>query len=151
LTLVRRRRVLVLVCAALGAACLASSAAAGPPAGLSQSGQVIWNLEALLHDTFGAHDVYLQLAEMGKPEDFTLTDRGDCCSGVYVFTFSNPHGSQFKARHVTSKPRPFIGASGSDVPLTIKGAYIFCGNGRWLYLHEGEGSANWELTCETSG
>jgi hypothetical protein len=145
-----RRRLLVLAGLVVGLAAAGTAQAAGPPAGLSQSGQVIWNLEALLRDTFGAHDVYLQFANMGKPEDFTLVDRGDCCSGEYVFTFSNPNGSQFKVRHVSTPPKPFLGASGADVPLTIKGAYIFCGNGRWLYVHEGEGSANWELNCETS-
>jgi hypothetical protein len=153
------RRLLALAGLAIGCAVAvgadASSGAArdtaGPPAGLSPSGRITWNLEALLRDTFGNREVNLQLREFGRPEDFSLAFRGDCCSGSYVFVFSNPHGSQFRARRVSKPPKPVVGASGADVPLTIRGAYVYCGKGQWLYLHEGEGTANWQLSCNAPG
>jgi hypothetical protein len=146
----RRRAPTTLVAlVAVGCGVASSGAAAGPPAGLSPAGRITWNLEALLHDTFGNREVNLQLAQFGRPEDFSLAFRGDCCSGTYVFTFANPHGSQFRARRVSKPPKPLVGASGADVPLTIRGAYVYCGAGQWLFLHEGEGAANWELSCHS--
>ena len=118
-----------------------------PPAGLTEYGQTLWNLEALLHDTFGRKQPNLQLGDFGKPEDFSLAFRGDCCSAYFLYTFKNARRSSFQLLRVQKPPPSLVGVSGAEVPLTIRGAYIYCGGGDWLYVHEGNGPANWQLSC----
>ena len=123
----------------------------GPPAGLSKYGRTIWNLDALLRDTFGSRTFYLD-APGNFPHsarNFSTTFRGDCCSAYYLFTFPTARGSAFRTSGPTKPPRPNIGASGYEVPLKIRGSYIYCGSGKWLYEHGGNGPANWQISCHT--
>jgi uncharacterized protein YceK len=52
------RRIVVLFTALIvlsGAGSAASAASSGPPPGLASYGLLVWNLDALLRDTFGNH------------------------------------------------------------------------------------------------
>jgi hypothetical protein len=120
-----------------------------PPAGLTTYGRVVWNLDALLHDTFGQRAVYLSIPASfpRAPRNFSTVQGADCCSAYYLPTFSTARGSAFRLYGPTKPPRPLIGAAGSETPLTIRHSYIYCGGGKWLYEHSGNGPANWQISC----
>lgn len=127
----------------------AAGRATAPPAGLTSYGRATWNLDALLHDTFGRHPVYLSTPSNypKAPRNFSTTSGADCCSSYYLYSFANAARSAFKTVGPTKPPRPQIGAAGYEVPLTIRGAYIYCGGSRWLFEHGGNGPANWQISC----
>jgi hypothetical protein len=127
----------------------ASARSMGPPTGLTSYGRSVWNLEALLQDTFGAHSVYLNVRRSWPktPANFSVVFINNAHSAAYLFTFANAHRSAFVTRRPAKPPRPFIGASGGEVPLTVNGDYIDCGAGRWLFEHYGNGPANWQISC----
>ena len=126
------------------AASLSRQAALGPPDGLTAQGRLLWNMEALLRDTFERRTVWLHY---GRTYDFSTASGALCCAGQYYFTFSNARGSRFRAIRPTRPPKTLMGASGGEVPLTIRLYYISCGSGRWLFRRVGNGPANWKLSC----
>jgi hypothetical protein len=121
----------------------------GPPAGLTAYGRVVWNVDALLHDTFGPRRVYLNAKRSfpRSPRNFSTTFIDNAQSGYYIPTFENARGSTLKTIGPTKPPQPYIGGSGGEVPLTIRGAYIYCGHQQWLFEHYGNGLANWRISC----
>jgi hypothetical protein len=139
--------------ALLAAACLvaAQGASAGPPAGLTSSGRLLWNLEALLHDTFGNRDVYVNYTAGGpgiaQRGNFSATYVGDAGSEYFIYTFVGARHSSFRPRRPATSPKPVVGAAGGESPLTIRGAYISCARNKWLYEHWGNGPKNWQIDC----
>jgi hypothetical protein len=138
-----------LAIAAVIAASGASARVTSPPTGLTAYGRIVWNLDALLRDTFGQRPVYLNAKQSypKSPRNFSTKFTGDCCSATYIYTFANAHHSTLRTVGPTKPPRPNIGASGYEVPLTIRGAYIYCGHKNWLFEHGGNGPANWLISC----
>lgn len=138
-------RVRLLVALALGV--LLTTAAAGsaarlqePPPGLTRYGQAVWNLDALLHDTFGSRRLCL------RRSTFTLSRawcrRSLAVAPVYAFTFRDARDSSFAL--VRRRVRPFLG---NAAPIRIEGRFVSCGDGSWLaQLH---GSVQWVLSCES--
>jgi hypothetical protein len=125
-----------------------TSLASAPP-GLTTYGRTVWNLDALLHDTFGSRPVYAN-AQRGfpkTPRNFSTAFHGDAGSAYYIYTFATARHSAFRTSGPTKPPTSEIGVAGYEVPLTIKGAYIYCGRGMWLFEHGGNGPANWQLSC----
>ena len=126
-------RVALLVAAAgLLAFAGASVAQAAPPPGLSPAGRVLWNFEALLHDTFGSREVCQVTGASGNGQ--ALPDYGDFVSpaagcdptatySVYVPVFANAHGSAFHlvVRHIT----PGFGGAHSG-PVRVHGLLVAC-------------------------
>jgi hypothetical protein len=157
--ILRRRRLQCFVVGAAAAAAavvwalpsFAGSSASSPP-GLTGYGRAVWNLDALLHDTFGQRHVYLNVRRSypKTPANFSTTQLDLAQSRIVVYTFANAHGSAFKLVRPKRVPKPQIGASGWDALLTIRGAYISCGSNKWLYEHGGEAFANWWVGCLTS-
>lgn len=125
--------------------------AVGPPAGLTEYGRTVWNLDALLHDTFGNRAVYLSIPGNfpREPRTFTTVQGADCCSAYYLATFRNARRSSYRLSRPTRPPRLISGASGGEVPLKIRGAFIYCGGNKWLFEHFGNGPANWQISCHT--
>jgi hypothetical protein len=121
----------------------------GPPSGLTSYGRTVWNLDALLHDTFGQRPVYLSIPRAFPREarNFSTVQGSDCCSAYYLPTFRDARYSAFRLFGPTKPPKPQIGAAGSEVPLTIRRSYIYCGRGSWLFEHYGNGPANWQISC----
>lgn len=74
-----------------------------------------------------------------------------CCSHRYLFTFAAARGSAFTLRHPRRRPSAYIGAAGFDRPLTIRGAYIWCGRGRWLNEHGGNQPVGFWPFCKRPG
>ena len=119
-----------------------------PPSGLSPQGRLVWNLDAALHDSFGARRVYLAYrGQLRGPWNFQTTPTADCCGGFWLFTFASARHSAFRLRRPPVRPRESPGAAGGEIPLTIRGRYIECSNRRWLYIHYGNGPANTLLSC----
>jgi hypothetical protein len=127
-------------------------AGASPPAGLTAYGRAVWNLDALLHDTFGKRQVWLNNRNSypRTPANFSTRSKDLAHSRVVLYTFAAAHGSAFTLRRPERPPRPEIGASGWEALLTIRGAYISCAGDRWLYEHGGEAFANWRVSCRPS-
>lgn len=134
-------------------ACLTGTGAAlamptGPPVGLTPFGRVVWNLDALLHDTFGNRRVWANPSGPdGQMSDFSTTFRSTATSAPYVYTFANARVSSFRAVRPTRPPRIGTYATGSNVPVKIRGAYISCAKGKWLYERQGQAFPNGPMWC----
>ena len=133
----RRTVIASAIVAALVGGTLAS--AAGPPPSITPSltphGRVIWNLDALLLDTFGDRTACYD----GEHTAIFSVARGSDCPSPsaryqeYVFTFLNARDSQFHL--VKLAKEPFTGVTNS--PLLVDGRYVACPGGE--YQHGGEG------------
>lgn len=127
----------------------ATTPASGPPAGIGDFGRLVWNLDALLHDTFGDGPFYLETGPQGAQRaDFATQFAGQCCSLTYNFTFGNASGSQFRLLRPASKLQAEIGADGASDPVSVRGKFISCAAGKWLYMRFGNGVANWQISCQ---
>jgi len=126
----------------------ATDRALTPPRGLSTHGANVWNLDALLRDTFGNRTVYGEwINTRTGPLNFTTTFKGECCTSYYLFTFAAARHSSFQLVAVKSGPKPAIGAAGSELPITVNHRYVYCGRGKWLYTHTGDGPLNFQIDC----
>jgi hypothetical protein len=119
--------------------------AAGPPLTLSRSltpnGQTIWNLDALVNDTFGDRAPCWDGKELNI---FAVARGGECPSPAaryapYVFTFLGARDSTF---HLVSRSSPPNTGVTTD-PVRVNGHYVSCpqpqypGQG-WLVYGGGE-------------
>lgn len=89
--------VLSLVAASIVAAGGASAGGSGPPSGLTAYGRTVWNLDALLHDTFGKRTVYLnaKASYARTPRNFSTKFIDNAHSEYYIRTFANAQVSTF--------------------------------------------------------
>lgn len=127
---------------------VSGSALAMPPRGLTESGRLLWNLEALLHDTFGSKPVYVNYSGgPSQPGNFSTHFLDDARSRYFVYTFAAARDSAFKLIRPVTRPKPAIGAAGGETPLNVLGAYISCGSGKWLNEHWGNGPEKWQIDC----
>ena len=123
----------------------------GPPEGLTAYGRTLWDLEALLHDTFGRAQVCLRLRDAA----FVSSTCGDFGRyGYWEYMFAGARHSHFT---LFRRARPPF--TGNFNLVTMKGKYVFCGRypvafagarggdpaHRWLgQIH---GTASVPLTC----
>jgi hypothetical protein len=119
-----------------------------PPTGLTIYGQTIWQLEALLHDTFGRAQVCLDL----RRHSFVSSCGSFADYGYWRYTFAQARHSRFKL--VRRRRPPFVA---NVLLLKVRGLYVYCGNfpsvgydayrstRKWLVLQHG--SADLPLTC----
>jgi hypothetical protein len=117
------------------------------PSELTGYGRAVWNLEALLRMTFARRPVFIDYGASGRRANFTTRQRANYRSGYYIYTFTDAQESAFRLLRPAAPPRAQIGASGGEVPITIRGAYVMCRGGRWLFMHFGNGPANWQISC----
>jgi hypothetical protein len=105
--------------------------------GLTAQGQLVWNLDALVRDTFGSRPVCLRYAG-------TQLSLAGCSAAAprrteYRTTFIGAEGSRFRLSDRSTPP-----ALGARAPLLrIRTSYISCGTKRWLAL-----GANLAVSCE---
>jgi hypothetical protein len=137
------------VLSALLSACGASAGShqAAPPAGLTTYGQITWNLDALLHDTFGKHPVYLNATGVIYRVNFSDHFISDADSSYWVYVFKTAHHSQFRLERPRRAPPHSTGATGGVGLLTVNGVYISCGPGKWLYEPWGQSIPEGPLFC----
>ncbi len=117
----------------------ALASAAGPPHSLAQSlttnGRVLWNLDALLNDTFGNR---VECYRSAAVQIFSVP-HGSYCPGdsasvqPYVFTFVNAYHSEFRLVHLAKEPN----TGATNGPLRIGSEFISCPHGE--YHHGGRG------------
>jgi hypothetical protein len=96
-----------------------ATAVSRPPAGLTVYGQTLWNVEALLHDTFGNKTTCLRL------RDYAFVSRtcGDLADyGYWKNIFVGARHSRFKLVRLAHPP-----AMGNVGVITVKGLYVSCG------------------------
>lgn len=118
-----------------------------PPRGLTANGRLVWNLDALLHDTFGNREIYVNYTSATRIGNFSTRFISDAQSRYYLYTFAAARHSQFRAVRPATAPRVFEGTAAGEIPLKLLGAYISCGNGRWLYERSGQGPEQWQINC----
>jgi hypothetical protein len=118
-----------------------SLATAAPPPGLTPSGRLLWQFDALLHDTFGRHPVCMSLRHGGL--DFV----DEPCTPHAVYspyrpTFANARKSAF---HVSD----FRGSGFGNypVPVLIRGHGIACDRLEDRFLIEYSDAAAFTLAC----
>jgi hypothetical protein len=116
---------------------------------LTADGYLIWQLEALLRDTFGGSEFYLHYDDDRARFDNEFT--GNCCSEDWSFTFADARRSQLRLDDPGRELPAKIGLSGGAIPLMILDRYIGCDDGRWLYTGVGNAaSPNFYLFCESA-
>jgi hypothetical protein len=118
--------------AAIGGACVSLAAsgatgsgqqttAYGPPRGVTVYGQTIWNVEALLHDTFGSKTTCVRFRDYA----FVSATCGDLVHyGYWKNTFVGARHSRFK---LVRRAFPPV-AGGNVVPVKVRDSYVYCGN-----------------------
>lgn len=116
------------------------SAATGPPRGLTQYGRLVWQLEALVHDTIGfggACVVYRtgSIEPARRCRNLSLAEAGD-----WDVVFA-------RARHSAFRLTPARPDLGNVLPVKIRGRFVSCGGNR--YLAELHGSAREGFRCVT--
>jgi hypothetical protein len=119
--------------------------ASAPVPGLSKSGQILWQFEALLHDTFENRAV---CASGRWAQKFTS---GDCSPlavySPYSYVFAHAHGSAF---HISSKKQ--VGGFGNyPVAVLIRGRPIACNAQGTQFLIKYRDSASLTLGCSRAG
>jgi hypothetical protein len=129
-TVLAVRRSLWLAAATAAAVfCVALPAtAAGPPLALSRSltlnGQTIWNLDALVNDTFGDRAPCWDAKEANI---FAVAHGGECPSPAaryapYVFTLLGARDSTFRLVSRSSTPNTGV----TTTPIRVNGQYVSC-------------------------
>jgi hypothetical protein len=126
---------LALLCAGLLSAGAMPASAGGPPSGLTPNGQVIWNLDALLNDTFGSRvDCW-----DGEQERLFSVPHGSYCPSPearyqeYVFTFLNAFHSDFRLVRLAAEPN----TGATSAAIRVGGDFVSCPDGE--YHHGGRG------------
>ncbi len=140
---------LVAVVIALVVAATTGASASGPPSGLTKTGQVLWNFESLLRQTFGNRHI----CSSGRwRQNFTGGDlsKGACAPlatySPYFYVFDSARGSAF---HVSSKKE--VGGFGNyPIAVLIRGRPVACNTRetRFLVLYR---STAFTLGCLRAG
>jgi hypothetical protein len=122
----------------------AASAVAGPPQGLTSNGRVIWNLDALLNDTFASRVACFDSTRYA----IFAVPRGSYCPSpearyqAWDFTFLGARHSAFRLIRLAKEPLTGV----TNVPVRVNGRYISCPGGKyhhgrrgWLVIGGGAG------------
>lgn len=130
------------LCVALAFASGGGADVSAHPPGLTASGIVLWNFEALLHDTFGSRQPCVV-----SSGDF-VAPAGGCAPlatySEYDYVFSNPHGSPYHlvVRHFKG------GAFGNyPVPVRVTTLYVACDRAAKTFLISFGDAASFSLGC----
>jgi hypothetical protein len=111
---------------AVGPPQVARSDASSAPTGLTAYGQLIWNLDALVHDYYGGRHACM------RAQRFAIhpCTSGRYNDGDYRATFASARRSSFRTVARRSNPLGSLNA----ISITISGRHIQCGAGRWLAI-----------------
>ena len=121
-------------------------ASSGPPSGLSKRGRVLWQFEALLHDTFGNGNV----CASGRRGSLNFT--GGACSPLAVYS---PYFYAFaQARHSAlhvSKTKTVGGFGNYPQPVLIRGRPIACNARETQFLIVLPDAISFTVDCSRAG
>lgn len=113
-----------------------------PPNGLTTRGQLLWNLEALLQQTFGDREV-----SVSGRANFSCS--GLCAPlakySLYRYTFVRPRGSSFR---ISSRPLRRANFGNALVPVLVRGRPISCDNSDRRYVVRYVNAVSFTLGCE---
>jgi hypothetical protein len=110
-------------------------AASAPPPSLTSSGQVIWNLDALLHDTYGNRTACWD----GRRYTIFAVVRGEYCPApearyqAWDFTFLSAQSSEFRRVHLARQPLTGV----TNVPVRVGRDYVSCPHGQYHHGRRG--------------
>jgi len=110
--------------------------------GLTRHARLLWNLEALLHQTFDGRGV-----SVSRPENFSCA--GECAPlstyRLYRFTFARAIGSSF---HVSKRTFGDNGEFGNyPVPVLVRGRAVACDARETRFLISFRSTASFTLDC----
>jgi hypothetical protein len=127
-----------LFAASNGGAAQKATSVSGPPPRLTVYAQTLWNLEALLHDTFANKTTCLRLRDYS----FVSATCGDLADyGYWKTMFVGARHSHFKLVRLARPP-----ALGNVRVVRVKGLYVSCGSfpvGFAPLAHEGSRTRRW--------
>jgi hypothetical protein len=103
----------------------ASAEVSSPPPGLTTHGQVIWQLDALLRDTFGNKTVCVG---PGYTQNFQLRCLPLSDYNEYFPTFVNARHSSWRLTRVHPNPAKIANVA----MVRVSGLYVMCGRKEWL-------------------
>jgi hypothetical protein len=118
-----------------------------PPSGLTPYGRVVWNLDALLHDSFGNRQVWENYARSNGTPNYSTRFVSGASSTPYTYTFAAARSSTFKAVRPEHPPRSGTYVTGENFPVRVRGAYVSCGRGTWLYERNGQSFSGGNMWC----
>jgi len=114
------------------------------PIGLTHQGRLLWQFEALLHDTFGSHPV---CASGQWNQKFTS---GDCAPlavyAPYDYVFARARQSVL---HIASKKASNFG--NRTEPVRVRGRNIACNANETTFLIVQLAGAHFSLSCSRAG
>jgi hypothetical protein len=126
----------LLVVLAAGAAFTPTNGdASGQRPSLTRSGQVIWNLDALLRDTYGSRTVCWD----GRRDTIFAVGRGEDCPAPearyqrWDFAFLGARDSEFRRVHVAKEPR----TGATNVAVRVGRDYVSCPHGQYHHGRRG--------------
>ena len=128
-------RVLILAAIVAALATATSAAAPAPPPGLTSNGQVIWNLDALLEDTYGNRPACWD----GKRAAIFAVPPGAECPApaaryqAWDVTFLDARHSQFHLIHLSKEPA----TGATNVPIRVGSDYVSCPHGQYHHGRRG--------------
>jgi len=125
------------------AVALAVLATTGPPSGLSAEGHALWNLDALLHDTFGARPVCVP----SSTRRFNLTTGP--CGPLSAFSpyFPTFVAARHSAYHLTSRNVLKMDFGNYPAPVLVRGRGVACNRVETRFLVELSDAASFTLDC----
>jgi hypothetical protein len=98
-----------------------------PPVRLTTYGQLVWNLDALVHDVFGNRRVCLLQAGELSP---AACSASGLRQSAYRTTFDPAEGSTLRLRKAATAPA----LRGGAVPLRLGTKYVSCGRHHWVAM-----------------
>jgi hypothetical protein len=119
-----------------------AASTSGPPPGLSGSGRVLWNFEALLHDTFGNQTVCV-----GPNVNFSPKYCGYGTVRYYADVFASARHSTF---HLTRKAPRFVPPHHWTL-VRVRGRFVACNARESMHLIFQNDSENFALKCREPG
>lgn len=135
----------ILVLGAGGGAAIPTTTISTPaPSGLTERGRVLWQFEALLHDTFGNRSVCVS----GRwRQRFTSSD----CTPLavyspYDYVFAHARGSAF---HISAKAGRNFG--NYPQPVLIRGMSVACNSRETTFLVVNVARAPYSVWCSRAG
>ena len=109
--------------------------------------RIVWNLDALLHDTFSSRQVWENYTGKSGVPNYSTKFISLASSNPYVYTFSTARNSAFRLVRPKHPPRIGMYATGENVPVKVRGAYVSCGHTKWLYERSGQAFVSGNTWC----
>ena len=127
---------------AAGVAMLVGGGAPSPPTGLTARGVALWQLEALLRDTFGSKTICTTAAQ-----GFTA---GTCAPlstyRPYSYVFATARGSRFR---LTARGVDKLSTGNRPGWIAIRGRAVACDRAETRFLFHYEYAAGFSVACLT--